>query len=93
MINGTPQIVRRPIDPHEHFVQAPAPVRVPTKMNPTLPDLRCKQRTEPVTLTTIATSADATSSSSTASPRWPSGVNWQPDAIRFAHFAVWFALV
>ena len=23
----------------------------------------------------------------------PSGVNWQPDAIRFAHFAVWFALV
>ena len=20
-------------------------------------------------------------------------VNWQPDAIRFAHFAIWFALV
>src|SRR5665648_1118262 len=33
-----------------------------------------------ITLTTIATSADATSSSSTAPPRWPSGVNWQPDA-------------
>ena len=46
-----------------------------------------------ITLTTIAASADATSSSSTAPPRWPSGVNWQPDAIRFAHFAVWFALV
>jgi len=26
----------------------PAPVRVRMKMNPTLPDLRCKQRTEPV---------------------------------------------
>ena len=38
-------------------------------------------------------SAAATSSSSTAPPRWPSGFNWQPDAIRFAHFAVWFALV
>ena len=48
MINGTPQIVRLPIDPHEHFVQVPAPVRVRMKMNPTLPDLRCKQRTEPV---------------------------------------------
>ena len=48
MINGTPQIARLPIDPHEHFVQVPASVRVRMKMNPTLPDFCCKQRTKPV---------------------------------------------
>ena len=40
--------MRLAIDLHEHLVQVPATVRIPTVMNPPLPDLRGKHRTEPV---------------------------------------------
>ena len=48
VVNGAPQIAGLPVDPHEHLIKVPAPVRIPMTMNPTPPDLGCKQRTEPV---------------------------------------------
>ena len=48
VVNRTPQIVGLPVDPYEHLIKVPAPVRIPMTMNPALADLRGKQRTEPV---------------------------------------------
>ena len=48
VVNRAPQIAGLPVDPHEHLIKVPAPVRIPMTMNPTLADLRAKQRTKPV---------------------------------------------
>ena len=48
VINGPPEIVRLAIDPHEHLVQMPAPLRIRPVLNTPLPDLGGKHRTEPV---------------------------------------------
>jgi hypothetical protein len=42
--------MRLPVDPDEHFVQVPAPVRIRPMMNATLPGLWGKQRTETIPL-------------------------------------------
>ncbi len=62
MINGMPQIVHFPIDSNKHFVEVPAPVRIRVMMNPVLPNLGCKQRTEPVPpeLNRLVAEVDAT---------------------------------
>ena len=48
VVNRAPQIEGLPVDPHEHLIKAPAPVRIPMTLNPALADLGCKQRTEAV---------------------------------------------
>jgi hypothetical protein len=48
VINGTPQIMRLSIDPDEHLVQVPAPLRKRPMMKAPFPDLRSKHRTETV---------------------------------------------
>jgi hypothetical protein len=50
--------MRPAIDLHEHLVQVPAPVRIPTVMNAPFPDLRDKHRTEPVLPETHRLTAD-----------------------------------
>ena len=48
VVNRAPQIAGLPVDPHEHLIKVPAPVRIPMMINSALPDLRGKQRTEAV---------------------------------------------
>jgi len=48
VIDSTPEVVRVAIDPHEHLVQVPTPVRIRIMMNSTFPDLGFKHRAEPV---------------------------------------------
>jgi hypothetical protein len=36
------------IDPHKHLIQVPAPLRIVPVLNAPFPDLRRKQRTEPI---------------------------------------------
>jgi len=48
VITRTPQIVRLAIDPDEHLVEVPAPSRIRSMMNASLPDLRGKHWTEPI---------------------------------------------
>ena len=48
VVNRAPQIAGLPVDPHEHLIKVPAPVRIPMTLNPALADLGCKQRTEAV---------------------------------------------
>ena len=48
VVNRAPQIAGLPVDPYEHLIKVPAPVRIPMMINPALADLGGKQRTEPV---------------------------------------------
>ena len=48
VVNRAPQIAGLPVDPHEHLIKVPAPVRIPMTMILALADLRGKQRTEAV---------------------------------------------
>ncbi len=48
MIYRTPQVVRLAIDPDEHLVEVPTPLRIRPMMNASFPDLRGQHRTEPV---------------------------------------------
>ncbi len=48
VINGPPQVVRLAVDPDEHLVEVPPPLRIRSMMNAPLPDLRGEQRTIPV---------------------------------------------
>ncbi len=48
MIDGAPEVMRLAIDPYEHLIQVPAPVRVGSMMNAPLSDLRGEHWTEPV---------------------------------------------
>ena len=48
MIHGAPEVMRLPVDPDEHFIQVPAPVRIRPVMNAPFPDLRGEYRAEPV---------------------------------------------
>jgi len=58
VINGTPEIMRLAIDPDENLVQVPAPVRIPTVMNASFPDLHGEHRTETVPPETHSLVAD-----------------------------------
>ena len=46
MIDGAPQVMRLTIDLDEHLVLVPAPIRMRTKTNAPLPNLRGECRTE-----------------------------------------------
>lgn len=48
MINSAPQVMRLPIDPDEHFIQMPPPIRIRSMLYPSFPDLTGEHRTEPV---------------------------------------------
>ena len=48
VIHGAPEVMRLAVDPHEHFVQVPAPGRIRPLMNASFPDLSGEHRTEPV---------------------------------------------
>jgi len=49
VIYGAPQVVRLPIDPHEHFIQMPSPLRMTSMLlNTPLPDLCGEHWTKPV---------------------------------------------
>ena len=48
VIHRTPEIMRLAIDPDEHFVEVPAPLRKRPVMNASFPDLAGEHRTETV---------------------------------------------
>jgi hypothetical protein len=49
VIHGTPEIVGFSVDPDEHLVQVPPPLRqIPVRRNALLPDLGCEHRSEQI---------------------------------------------
>ncbi len=48
MIDGSPEVMSFTINPDEHFIQVPSPLRIRTMMNATLSNLCGKYRTKPV---------------------------------------------
>ena len=49
VIHGAPKVVCLAVDPDEHLVQMPSPLRIASMLpNSPLPDLRGEHRTEPV---------------------------------------------
>jgi hypothetical protein len=62
VIHSAPEIVRSTVDPDEHFVQVPSPVRLRLMMNAPVLHPRGEHRTEPVPPEThgLVTDIDAT---------------------------------
>lgn len=48
MIDSTPKVKHLAIDPDKHLVHMPSPLRIASMLDPTLPDLGCDHRSEPI---------------------------------------------